>query len=62
MVNGLLGAEGIDVTQCGNTVKVSNITRSGESIKLDLHKEGPGVDTWSVRLGSHLIFGVGHSN
>lgn len=47
---------------CGNRVKVSSITGSGESIKPDLHKEGPGLDTRRALFGSHLIRGVGHSN
>lgn len=47
---------------CGNRVKVSSITSSGESIKPDLHKEGPGLDTCWALFGSHLIRGVGHSN
>lgn len=50
------------VVLCGNRVKVSSITSSGESIKPDLHKEGPGLDTWWALFGSHLIRGVGHSN
>lgn len=47
---------------CGNTVKVSSITRSGESIKPNLHKEGPGLDTRWALFSGHLICGVGHSN
>lgn len=47
---------------CGNRVKVSSITSSGESIKLDLHKEGPGLDTRWALFSGHLIRGVGHSN
>lgn len=47
---------------CGNRVKVSSITSSGESIKPDLHKEGPGLDTRWALFSSHLIRGVGHSN
>lgn len=49
-------------TPCGNRVKVSTIPSSGESIKPDLHKEGPGLDTRSALFISHLIRGVGHSN
>lgn len=48
--------------QCGNRVKVSSITSFAESIKPDLHKEGPGQDTRQALFSSHLIRGVGHSN
>lgn len=41
---------------CGNRVKVSSITSSGESIKPDLHKEGP--DWIPAELSSAVTLSV----